>query len=183
MQHKYVTRAVVLSRAPVKEVGAVVTLLTQDLGLVRARAEGLRRSGAKLAHALQTLSEVELTVLRGKEGWRLSGAVLVEPWFQKLSPAARTRAGKRASLILRLVQGETVDAQLYDTFIGFLNELATGGDTEQDRAELFATLKILSILGHDDGPFPSAEEVKALAKEERLALISRINRGLEASGL
>ena len=122
-------------------------------------------------------------MLRGKEGWRLSGAVLVEPWFQKLSPAARTRAGKRASLILRLVQGETVDAKLYDTFVGFLNELAQGDDVEQDRAELFATLKILSILGHDDGPFPSEEEVKALSKDERLALIGRINRGLEASGL
>src|SRR3989344_8524709 len=88
MQHKYLTRAIVLGRYPVKEAGSTVVLLTQDLGLVRARAEGLRRSGAKLAHALQTLSEVDATLLRGKEGWRLSGAMLIEPWFSTLTPSA-----------------------------------------------------------------------------------------------
>lgn len=183
MQHKYVTRALVLGRHPVKEAGASVTLLTEELGLVRARAEGLRRSGAKLAHALQTLSEVDATLLRGKEGWRLSGAVLIRPWFSELSPAARLRAGKRASLILRLVQGEVVEASLYAMYRELLQTLLTGDESEQDSAELLATLQTLSLLGHDDGSVPTREELQALSKDERRTLIARINRSLESTGL
>ena len=47
----------VLSRAPKGEANASIVLLTQDIGLVRARAQGVRRSGAKLAAALATFAE------------------------------------------------------------------------------------------------------------------------------
>lgn len=183
MQHKYTTRGIVLGRYPVKEAGESVVLLTEELGLVRARAEGLRRSGAKLAHALQTLTEVDATVLRGKEGWRLSGAVLVEPWFARLSPAARLRAGKRASLILRLVQGESAEGTLYGVYRDLLVALAEEPEDAHDAAELAATLAALSALGHDAGEIPTREELAALTKDARLALIARINRSLESSGL
>jgi recombinational DNA repair protein (RecF pathway) len=183
MQHKYVTRAIVLNRTPTKEAGATITLLTEDLGLIRARAEGLRRSGAKLAHALQTLSEVEATLLRGKETWRLSGAVLVESWFGKLSPSARLRAGRRASLMLRLVQGEGNDAPLYAVYKEFLETLLSEDESMHDSAELVATLKSLSLLGHDAGAIPSLNEAQALSKEERRAIIGRINKSLASTGL
>lgn len=183
MQHKYVTRAVVLARSPIKEAGVTVTLLTEELGLVRARAEGLRRSGAKLAHALQTLSETEVTLLRGKEGWRLSGAVLTTPWFSLLSPAARLRAGKRASLITRLVQGEEIDAALFTIYYTFLMRLHQTPEEEHDSAELVATLESLMVLGHDAGDIPTVDDVRMLTKDERQVLISRINRSIEASGL
>jgi len=158
-------------------------LLTTELGLVRARAEGLRRSGAKLAHALQTLSEVDATLLRGKEGWRLSGAILIDPWFSRLTPPARLRAGRRASLTLRLVQGEETDAALFDIYHELLHSLTVEDEAQQDSAELLATLKTLSLLGHDDGELPTLEEVKSTSKEERRLLIERINRSLAASGL
>lgn len=54
-----------LARHPIKESALLLTLLTEELGLVWARAEGLRKPGAKLAHALQTLSGAEVTLVRG----------------------------------------------------------------------------------------------------------------------
>lgn len=183
MQHKYATRGIVLARTPIKEAGTSIVILTEELGLVRARAEGLRRSGAKLAHALQTLSEADVILLRGKEGWRLAGAVLIEPWFMTLSPAARLRAGKRASLITRLVQGEGADTELFTIYREFLTALADPDEAGHDAAELHATLRMLASLGHDAGPIPATGEIRALARTDRLALIARINRNLEASGL
>lgn len=183
MQHKYVTRAFVLARHPLREQALSITLLTADLGLLRARTEGVRKPGAKLAHALQTLSEIEATVLRGKDGWRLSGAILERNWFQELSQEARERAGKRVSLILRLVQGEAMDAHLYEAFCEFLPRLKDTTEAEQDAAEFVITLKALSLLGHDAGPIPSEEAILAMDRTARLSLISRINHGLEASGL
>lgn len=160
-----------------------MSLLTPDLGLVRARAEGLRNPGSKLVHALQTLSETEVVLLRGKEGWRLAGAVLVENWFTKLSREARLAAGRRASLILRLVQGETADTRLYDAFKSFLTALPQLDETDRDKAELSVTLSILSILGLDAGEMPDEDALLTLTDVERRELIERINRGITASGL
>jgi recombinational DNA repair protein (RecF pathway) len=64
MRHKYSTTAIVLSRTPLAEASALVTLLTADVGLIRARAQGVRKPGAKMASALQTLIESDVMLLR-----------------------------------------------------------------------------------------------------------------------
>ena len=84
MRHKYDTRGIVLSRLPLGEANAFITLLTPELGLVRVRAQGIRMPGAKLASALATFAESSLVLVRGREGWRLAGAVLEENWFKRL---------------------------------------------------------------------------------------------------
>lgn len=188
MRHKYTTCAIVLGRGPVREAGTLITLLTEDLGLVRARAEGVRKPGSKLTHALQTLSESEVVLLSGKEGWRLAGAVLTENWFGTLSRAGRLRAGRVASLLLRLVQGEGGDSSLYAAYAGFLRALPALAEEDQDLAECLAALSILRALGLDNAPLPAGNAPYALealeaAKKERRDLIVRINRGIAASGL
>ncbi|KKW40597.1 MAG: repair protein RecO protein [Parcubacteria group bacterium GW2011_GWB1_55_9] len=67
MRHKYETRGIVLSRTPLGEANALITLLTPDLGFVHARAQGLRRPGAKLAAALATFAGRELPGARARE--------------------------------------------------------------------------------------------------------------------
>lgn len=183
MRHKYVTRALVLQRMPIRESAALVTLLTRDLGLVRARAEGLRKPGAKLASALQTLFESEATLVRGKDGWRLAGSVATEDWFAKLDRAQRLRAGRIASLLLRLVHGEASDASLFDTYAAFLAELPGATEEQQDLMECLAALRILKALGLDAGPLPDIETAEPLTPTQRRDMVMRINRGIAASGL
>lgn len=183
MRHKYVTDALVLARTPLKESAALVTLLTEEFGLVRARAEGLRKSGAKLAHALQTLDRCEVTLVRGKEGWRLSGAILEESWFGKLARPERLRAGRIAGLMLRLVHGEANDPALYALYAGFLEALPGLSEESQDTAEIMTALRILTSLGLDVGVLPQAGEYAPLPPEARRELVMRVNRGIAASGL
>ncbi len=175
MRHKYLTRALVLSRTGVRESGVLLTLLTEELGLVRARAEGLRKPGAKLASALQTLSESDVTLVRGKETWRLSGALLVRDRFRELTPAARTRAARFGGLLLRLMPHDSSDAVFYPLYMTFLESLLEGDDDVQDRAECVAALTLLVALGLDEGPVDDTLP--------RDVLIRRINRGISASGL
>src|SRR3989344_8412979 len=56
MRHKYQTTALVLARSPRGEMSATVALLTADLGLIRARVQGVRRPGALLAAAPTTFA-------------------------------------------------------------------------------------------------------------------------------
>ena len=84
MRIKYQTRGIVISRVHTGEANTTIALLTEQVGLVYARAQSLRKPGAKLAHALTTLAESEVVLVRGKEEWRVAGAVLEENWFQRL---------------------------------------------------------------------------------------------------
>ncbi len=187
MRHKYDTRGLILARASAGEANALVSVLTSDLGLVRARAQGIRRPGAKLSAALVTLAESDIVLVRGKEGWRLTGAVRADAWFDHLPDRdARERAGRIISLILRLVAGESPEEALYPILHGLLEALAALPVPERDAVEVLAALYVLAALGFDDSTPPSAlfaPEARAKAQAERSAYIVRVNRGIAASGL
>lgn len=189
MRHKYETRGLVLSRAHTGEANTFVTLLTPDLGLVYARAQSLRKPGAKLASSLTTLSESSLVLVRGKEGWRMTGAVLEENWFGRLpSTSARECAARVTGLFLRLVAGEEQDSELFPILREFLEALATLPKDLYEAIEILAVLRILASLGLDDGEIPEASAsftIPALAEisKNRTQYVLRINTGINASGL
>lgn len=176
MRHKYVTRAVVLGRGAAREAGLMLTLLTEDFGLVRARAEGLRKPGAKLASALQTLCESDVTLVRGKDGWRLTGALLSENRFNTLSVEARGSAARIAALYVRLMPPDAHEAGFFSLYTSYLKDLGVEQSLDkQDALECTTALSLLVMLGLDPGP-----QVEALDRKD---IIVRINRGIAASGL
>ncbi len=189
MRHKYTTRAIVLARVPSGEATALVTLLTEDLGLMRVRAQSLRKPGAKLAPALVTFAESNLMLVRGKEGWRLTGAVLEENWARRLTdPDARRSAARVSGLLLRLVAGEAHDLALFHTLRSFFDTLTTLSAEDREAAEIIAVLQILAELGLDDGELPEgavafAPEALSAVRARRTQYIARINHDITASGL
>ena len=189
MRSKYDTRALVLARAHAGEANTFVTLLTPDLGLVYARAQSLRKTGAKLAHALATFAESEVVLVRGKEGWRVAGAVLEENWFVRLKrPDTRAAAARVSGLLLRLVAGEEQDTKLFPIVRGFLEALAELPPDLSEAAEALAVLRILAALGLDSGAIPgeASDFSHALLEgvaQKRAEYVARINTGIAASGL
>lgn len=188
MRPRYSAEAIVLARSPLAEASALLYLLTHEFGLVKARAQGVRKPGAKLASAVQTFNESDVILVRGKDGWRLSGATLAANWFETLPAPARARAGRIARLLLRLVHGESSDTASFYIFRGFLEALPTLREPEADAAETLAALRILRALGLDAGDIPGAEgdyepKTLAVAMQGRRDFILRVNRGIEASGL
>lgn len=189
MRHKYETRGIVLARTPLGEANALVTVLTDDVGLVRARAQGVRRQGAKLAAALATFAESSLVLVHGKEGWRVAGAVLEENWFDRLTDAApRACAARVSGLLLRLVGGEAPDPRLFGTVRDFFEALESLPEESREDAEALAVLRILAALGLDAGELPGEKgdftpAMLAGVRTRRAEYIARINRGITASGL
>lgn len=189
MRHKYETRGIVLSRTPSGEANAFVTLLTPTLGLIRARAQSVRRSGAKLSAALVTFSESDLMLVRGKDGWRVVGAVLAENWFTKMEQVApRRRAARVSGLLIRLVAGEVPESELFPIIRGFFEALVTLPENAHESAEMLAALRALSVLGLDAGEIQGelsafAPALLASVEVDRTNYVARINRGIIASGL
>lgn len=189
MRVKYHTRGIVLARLHSGEANSTIVLLTPDVGLVYARAQGVRKSGAKLAPALGTLAENICILVRGKEGWRITGAVLEDDWFSKLpSFETRSRAARISSLVARLVVGEERDHALYPIIISFLKALATLPEESHESIEILAALRILTVLGLDIGEVPIDDplfgsDLLATIQRDRVKYIARINNGIAASGL
>lgn len=153
----------------------MLTLLTEDFGLVRARAEGLRKSGAKLASSLQTLCECDVTLVRGKDGWRITGALLSENRFRTLTLTARASVARITALFLRLMPPDAHEPGFFSLYTDFLKELPLQEQEAQDTLECTVALSLLSLLGLDDG---SSVEVPS-----QNDTIGRITRGIAASGL
>ena len=151
MRYKYETHGIVLARMPFGETSALVTLLTMDVGLVRTRVQGVRRSGAKLAAAFATFAESEFMLVRGREHWRVAGAVLKENWFRRMCNASsRMRAARVSDLLLRLVAGEAQDSKLFPIMRAFFKALATLPEGLLEAAEVLAVLRVLAALGLDE---------------------------------
>ncbi|MCR4333770.1 MAG: recombination protein O N-terminal domain-containing protein [Patescibacteria group bacterium] len=188
MRHKYDTRGIVLARSPVGEASAFLTLLTPELGIVRALAQSVRKPGAKLSAALATFTESSVVLVRGRDGWRLSGAVLEENWFPQMTRSARVRAARVSGLLLRLAAGEARDTALFPILHGFFESLAELSEEEYEAVEILTALRILSALGLDAGEIPGDASVLSslpttLIGNNRLGYITRINDGIAASGL
>ena len=161
-------------------------LLTPQFGLIRARAQGIRASGAKLAGSFQTLTECSVRLVKGKDVWRVRGGSPITLWSQQLSSTSKERAGKVAGLLIRLLHGEVEDETFYDVYMGFLAELKTDSPEEQEAAECLAVLRILQALGLDAGELPGVEYTKetlSTVLTDQRSYIARINRGIAASGL
>jgi len=156
---------------------------------VRARAQGLRKPEAKLAAALVTFAESDLVLVRGKEGWRVAGAVLVESWFSRITHTdARIRAARVSGLLTRLVAGEERDIALYPIVRGFFEALSCLPEELFEEAELLVVLRVLSAIGLDAGELPNepavfTPRVLATVRDRRADYIARINHGIAASGL
>ncbi len=188
MRQRYNTSAIVLGRTPLAEASALIYLLTPEFGLVKARAQGVRKAGAKLSCAVQTLVESDVILVKGKEGWRLGGALLCSSWFGALTTENRARAGRVARFLLRMVHGETNDTQLFFILKSFLEVLTNANEVEADSAEHIVVLRLLNELGLDAGsPLGSYEDysssVLAEITRDKREYVMRINRGISASGL
>jgi len=145
--------------------------------------------GAKLAAALATLAESSLVLVRGKEGWRIAGAVLEENWFARMGqPTARDSVARVSGLLLRLIAGEVNDPRLFSVIVGFFEALSTISEDAYEDAEALAVLRVLAILGLDAGAIPGeasefTPDALSALRESRTDYIARINHGISASGL
>lgn len=76
----YSTQGIILSRLPAGEADATFSIYTRDYGKIIARAQGIKKEAAKLKGHLEILHLSEIQFVLGKNGARLIGASLINPW-------------------------------------------------------------------------------------------------------
>jgi len=121
----YTTRALVIGERASGEASKVFTLFTRDLGLVQAYARSVREVRSKLRFNLSLHNFSRITLVPGREYWKVIGA-------------EESRGGPPASvcvLLTRFLGAHEPHLELFD-------ELLAGGEEQE------LTLTILDRLGY-----------------------------------
>lgn len=196
MYHLYETRALVLEARPIGEANCFYTILTEEFGLVRASAQGVRLQKSKLAPHLQELSLSDVTLVRGKDVWRITNASRIEDYYAKLrfSSAAVQTYARIVNLLRRLVHGEERHEELFRLLVQGAEAFSdkTLSDEYVLEVEAVLVLKFLALLGYvRDGrdlkeiiesPYLSLELLHKFRPVKKKVFLE-INRSLRASGL
>lgn len=141
MHHIYTTTAFVIHSSPYGEAGKFLQLFTRDFGMIGAVAQGIRLSQSKLKYHVQDFNFSKVSVVRGKEVWRLTGAGEIE---NSIKPS--TLHIKILKLLKRLLHGEEKNEYLFEIVESLYNFPFNDNDVEA--LEYLTVLRILSILGY-----------------------------------
>lgn len=192
----YTTRAVVLGGYNVGEAHRHVLLLTEQFGLVRATARSMREARSKLRPALADYMLSSVTLVRGRDVWRITGAREIENPYHALAehPNAQAMLARLARLLRRLLAGEEANPFLFRVVFSALSALVSDEENRRALAEVEAltVLRILYSLGYlaPDGQFESlvrsdeiSPELVAQVGKVRRTAIRAINASLSESQL
>lgn len=162
--HIYTTRGIVLTERPMREADRIYTIMTRDLGLVRAAALGVRKETSKLRGGLEPFVLSKVSLVRGKEYWRLTSAELIK----KISPSSFI--ARPLALLEKLVQGEASHPELFDA----VEQSLKSPKPDDEMFEIRLVSQILFHLGYLK---------KTDLDLDKKDLIQAINEGMHASHL
>jgi|SRR5579872_1433371 len=192
MHHIYTTESIVLKRQP-QNSSAYYYILTRDLGLITARAQGVRESKSRLKGALQEFSLSTVAYVRGKAGWKITTAIPEKNfWNETKNKQARKKMAHIADSLVRLITGEEKNLKIFTAVSKGFSLFADDGQ-DLSAVEVIILARILHLLGllassadtkellKDYGDF--GPEVTSFASDHAALIIRAINRGFKESQL
>lgn len=168
----YTTRAFVLGSAPSGEASKLYSLYTEEFGLVRAKAQGVRLLASKLRYNIDDYAFATFSLVKGKEVWRVTGAEKAAS-----GPALAKARARVLSVARRLVQGEERSRETFAALLPLADDAAKPEDA--DAIELLAIVRLLAALGYLPERDLSLDDVRAKRRE----LVAEANAALRETQL
>ncbi|MFH1455137.1 MAG: DNA repair protein RecO [bacterium] len=147
MHHIYTTKAIIIKSVPIEEANKYYFLLTQDLGFVRVSAQSVRLDKSKLKGHLQDFCLISISLVKGKNTWRITSVETVEHGNFLKDINKLTAIQNIFSLLLRLLHGEEKNESLFYSVESFYNFLFKN-ELSQDSIKNLETITVLRILYH-----------------------------------
>jgi len=150
MYQVYTTKAIIVKSTAIGEANKLYFLLTKDLGFIKATAQGVRLDKSKLKGHLQDYSFVQISLVKGKELWRITNAetIVQQSYIKDLGKMSVIK--NIFSLMLRLLHGEEKNEDLFlcveNLYLFFLDQ--TLSSEELKNCETITVLRILYYLGY-----------------------------------
>lgn len=150
--HIYHTEGFVLSGHSVGEANKYFWIFTRDFGMVGAMAQGIRLLQSKLRYSLQDYSYSRISLVRGKNVWRIVGAIKENSVHNPLNDSRDKfeLLAKTFSLLQRLVRGEEKNEALFNHIFSVSEFLKKENldETLLRNCEYLLIIRILHSLGY-----------------------------------
>ncbi|MCC7004384.1 DNA repair protein RecO [Candidatus Nomurabacteria bacterium] len=177
MHHIYHTEGIILEGKGIGEANKYFLIFTKDLGMIRASAQNVRSVSSKLRFSLQDFSYSKISLVRGKDYWRITNAELIFSIFQnfKDNKIAFKLLANVLGLLKRMLKGEEPNEKLFliiSSFLDFLNTTKITRD-ELASAEYILVLRVLKNLGYVDAHLDLAD--MSVGQNWNLSIISTLD--------
>lgn len=153
--HVYHTEGLVLRSIDTGEANRFVDVFTKELGLIRAVAKSVRRERSKLRYSLQDHTVLVVSLVRGRDVWRITGAKETTSVYLALreDKDKLTLFAHIALLLRRLLHGEEKNEQLFDIVMSCISYIRENVLSSRDLkgVEYVTVLRILRSLGYISG--------------------------------
>ncbi len=191
--HIYQTEAFVIRGSNVGEANRFFFIFTKELGMVMASAQGIRLLKSKLRYSLQDFSRSNVSLVRGKNGWKITSASEIQNFYRifEEEPQKLQLVVRSFSLLKHLLAGEEKNTELFVLFEGafqFLKELSLAQLKNFECLFVLRTLANLGYFGQEkferfvntsDWSVAFLDELEPLRREA----LAEINKSLSASSL
>ncbi len=157
---KYTMRALVLNQYPNGENDIMLRLYTEDLGVIYALAKSLRKKDGKLKAHVRKYHYTNVTIVKGKEIYRLTGASEISyryslPLFTAKQKELNNLLPEAANLIEKYYQGEQKSSSLFKKIYNLMslyteNNILNKNDTDTNNYRRSLYLILLIDLGYID---------------------------------
>ncbi len=192
MHHIYTTPSIILHREPL-DMSASYIVLTRDLGLIRARAQGVRGAKSRLKGALQEFSFSTVAYVHGKAGWKITTAIPERNFFTDTNDTQKRKILAHIfGVLIRLIVGEEKSPLIFSVIEKGFTELVEGGG-DPSVVEVLILARLLHLLGYlaknehttllfeDYADF--SPSMLSLTTTHRVLIVRAINKGLKESQL
>jgi recombinational DNA repair protein (RecF pathway) len=149
--HIYQTECFVIGSRPSGDTSRIYYLLTPSLGLISAKAQAIREIRSKLRYHLVSYSFAYVSLVRGKETWRLIGAESGQPRYSDYRSFAERRVVVRiAKFLYSMIHGEEADQNLYSLISEAIKFIANNelDNKELNNLEVLIILRSLRLFGY-----------------------------------
>lgn len=145
--HIYQTRAFIIDSADTGEANKFIAMFTEDLGLIYVAAQGVRLVQSKLRPAIQEMSFSKVSLVRGRELWRLTSAEkLISLADRRIPVSMRKMSAEILQFVRRLVQGEEKHDELFAYTLEFFEFLLKNSAFAAGHAAALSALGRAGIL-------------------------------------
>lgn len=151
--HIYNTKAFIIKTLQSGEADSIITMYTEDFGLISAIAKGLRDMKSKLRYSLQEFSFGSVALVRGREYWRITNATTEITLYNKgLSQNLKKILASTLIFIKRFSPGESKNTDIFESLkhiASFLFRHQKDISTEEASViESVTHLRIMYSLGY-----------------------------------
>lgn len=146
---KYVTKCIVLDAYEQGEHDKAFKVFTREYGLLICQAKSIRKLESKLRSHILPRSVSLITLVQGKEVWRLVGAEndpVISPYIHEVT-----------ALLRRFVRGEGAHKALYDRIISLL---VSEEKYDEQAIRILLYFIVLVELGYADAKVIGVKDIK-----------------------